>query len=113
MKKNLPVPAGEGAQRSAQDSGPLGFETRSGYWAKSRPLAERVVGSTPMDIPLDQRAASLLPEIQRPHVAPLGFREGMAIASGILPGAGIELASGNSSHVFLIRNPKRALLSPI
>ena len=111
LKKGVLEMPGEGARRSAQHSGPLGYETRSGCWAKSRQMAERLVVSTMMDMPLDQRVASPFPGLQRPHVVPLGFREGMPILSGAITGAitgaGIELASGNSSHVFSLCNPKR------
>ena len=61
LKKGVPEMPEEGAQRSAQYSGFLDCETRSGCWSKSRPMAERIVGGTLMDTALDKRAASPVP----------------------------------------------------
>ena len=106
LKKGVPETPGEGPWRSAQHAGHLGSETRSGCWAKSRQMAERVVGGTLLYTALDQRADSRSPGLQRPHVAPLVFRKGTANASGATPGSGIELTYGNSSQVFSLVNPK-------
>ena len=103
----------EGARRSAQHTGPLGCETRSGCWANSRPIADRVLSGTLMDMPRDQKEAFPLLPLQRSHVAPLSFREGTPVAPGATPGAGIELASGNSNHVLSLCNPKSTLLCPM
>ena len=66
-----------------------------------------------MDMPLGQRVDYPLPGLQRPQVAPLGFTEGTPIASGGTLGASIELASENSSHVFLLCNPKSTFMCPM
>ena len=48
--------------------GELDGEPLTGYWPKSRPIGEKIVGGTLMDTPLEWTASSAFPVLQRPHV---------------------------------------------
>ena len=71
-RKGVPDSPGQGEralghQRKTGRS--LGCEPRTGSLPKSRPKAERVVGGTLMDMPLDRRASSAVPVLRCPDVA--------------------------------------------
>ena len=55
-------------------------------------MAERAVGGTLVDTPLDQWASFRVPGLQRPHVARFCSREIVGFASAPAPGAVIDLA---------------------
>lgn len=99
-----------GPGRSAQYVGRLGCEPCSGCWAKSGPMTERVVGGTLMDTPLEQRAASPLPRLQRPQVAAFNTRKGDGFAPGATPGAVTQLVSENSNRVPALQSKEHTLV---
>ena len=83
----------------------LGCEPRTGYWLKSRPMAKKVVDSTLIDTPLNQRESSVVPWLQHPHRATFCSKEAAGFVSAATPG-------GNSNHRFLLCSPNSRLLCP-